>query len=514
MSLRTERFFVTTSIPYVNAKPHIGHALELVRADVLARHRRLRGSPVRFQSGTDDNSLTNVRAAVAANVPVADFVAAHGDKFEALRGRLDLSYDDFIRTSTDPRHRVGVETFWRACAERGDFYRKHYTGSYCARCEAYYQPAELDGDRCPEHGTVPEEVSETNWFFRLSRYRDQLADALRSGRIRIQPAARANEALSFVEGGLEDFSISRTVERARGWGIPVPGDPGQVMYVWWDALGNYISALGFGSADPSAFDRWWCGDGRRVHVIGKGILRFHAVYWPAMLLSAGLPLPTDIYVDDYLTANGQKISKSLGNVIDPAEVADTYGSDAVRWWLSAYVPRTGDTDFTLDRLTEAANADLAGGIGNLVQRVVTMAHRYREGIVATAGLLADDEPARRLRDTARELPGRIDVALADFDHRGAARALQDTIAAANRYVEETTPWALARSTDASASAHLTHVLALSVEVCRLLGRELGPFVPTLAAAVAAQCAAGVDGRLPPPEPRYGRLSGPNQTNRD
>lgn len=507
-SLHTERFYVTTSIPYVNANPHIGHALELVRADVLARHRRLRGAPVRFQSGTDDNSLTNVRAANAEGVPVAEFVAAHGDAFAELRGRLDLSYDDFIRTSTDPRHRGGVETFWRACAERGDFYRKHYTGLYCARCEAYYQPDELVAGRCPEHGTVPEEVSETNWFFRLSRYGDQLAVALRSGRIRIQPTARANEALSFVESGLADFSISRTVERAQGWGIPVPGDPGQVMYVWWDALGNYISSLGFGSADPGEFDRWWCGDGRRVHVIGKGILRFHAVYWPAMLLSAGLPLPTDIYVDDYLTANGQKISKSIGNVIDPAAVAETYGSDAVRWWLSAYVPRIGDTDFTLERLTEAANADLAGGIGNLVQRVVTMVHRYREGVPGYADPSTADEPARRLRVAASELPDRIDDALAQFDHRGAAYALRDVIAAANRYVEETAPWALARSTDPAATAQLGNVLALLVEVCRLLGTELGPFVPALAGAVAAQCAAAADGHLPPPQPLYRRLHRP------
>lgn len=517
MSPATRRFYVTTSIPYVNSDPHIGHALELVRADVLARHRRLRDDDVRLQSGTDDNSLTNVRAAIAAGLPVADFVDAHADKFEALRDRLELSYDDFIRTSRDPRHRVGVETFWRACAERGDFYRKHYTGLYCPQCEAFYQPDELLDGRCPEHDTVPEEVSETNWFFRLSRYQDDLADLLRSGRIRIEPAVRANEALAFVERGLEDFSISRSVERAQGWGIPVPGDPDQVIYVWWDALGNYISSLGYGSPDPAELDQWWSGDGRRVHVIGKGILRFHAVYWPAMLLSAGLPLPTDIYVDDYLTANGRKISKSIGNVIDPAAVANTYGADALRWWLLTYVPRVGDTDFTVERLVGAANADLAGGIGNLVQRVVTMVHRYRGGVVdpgAETGEGLTDEPARWLRKTAAELPGRIDAALEVFDHRAAGRALKDAIAAANRYVEETAPWALAKAAEPGAARRLDSVLALLVGTCRRIGTELGPFLPELADNVSRQCRVDDDGRLPPARPLYQRIEVPDGANRD
>lgn len=514
---QTERLFITTSIPYVNARPHIGHALELVRADVLARHARLRGADVRFQSGTDDNSLTNVRAACAAGRDVAEFVAANGDAFEALRDHLVLSYDDFIRTSTDPRHRVGVETLWRACAERGDFYRRHYHGLYCVRCEAYYQPTDVLEGCCPEHGTPLEEVSETNWFFRLSRYAERLAEALRSGRIRIEPAVRAKEALAFVEGGLADFSVSRSVERAQGWGIPLLGDPSQVMYVWWDALGNYLTALGFGGADPAEFDRWWAGDGRRIHVIGKGILRFHAVYWPAMLLSAGLPLPTDIYVDDYLTADGRKIGKSFGNVVDPATVAAKYGADALRWWLSAYVPRSGDTDFTLARLVDAANTDLAGGVGNLVQRVLTLAHRFRAGIVAEVDLDAaidhasTDSAAAALRSTVANLPTRIDDALNRFDLRAAALALKDAIGAANRYVEIAAPWTYARSTDRLDQARFDHAVGLLLAACRRIGAELGPFVPTLATGVLDRCRPDGSGRLARPRALYPRLTEPLAT---
>ncbi|HEY6740433.1 MAG TPA: methionine--tRNA ligase, partial [Actinopolymorphaceae bacterium] len=321
----SRRTYVTTSIPYVNADPHLGFALEAVQADVLARHRRARGDDVRLQSGTDDNSLKNVQAAERAGVPVAELVGRYAARFRALQGALDLSYDDFLETSRDPRHRPGVERLWRACAERGDLYRKHYEGLYCVGCEAFYTPDELADGRCPEHETEPVRVSEENWFFRLSRYEDALRELYARGRLRIEPRQRANEVEAFIAHGLRDFSISRSVERARGWGVPVPDDPDQVMYVWWDALGNYVTALGFGGNDDSAtsaYDAWWVNSERRIHVIGKGILRFHAVYWPAMLLSAGLPLPTDIDVHDYVTANGRKLGKSSGNAIDPFDVAE------------------------------------------------------------------------------------------------------------------------------------------------------------------------------------------------
>ncbi|WP_405656147.1 methionine--tRNA ligase [Streptomyces sp. RK9] len=501
--------YVTTTIPYVNARPHLGFALELVQADVLARHRRHRGDRVRFLTGTDDNSLKNVLAAEAEGVPVQDFVDRNADAFAALRDPLALSFDDFIRTSRDPRHRVGVERLWRRCADSGDLYRKHYEGLYCVGCEQFCTPAELVGGRCAEHGTEPRPVAEENWFFRLSRYTDQLHALISSGRLRVEPAVRRNEVLALIEGGLHDFSVSRSQTRARGWGIPVPDDPDQVVYVWWDALGNYVTSLGYGTDDP-AFDRWWTGATRRSHLLGKGVVRFHAVYWPAMLLSAGLPLPTDILVHDYLTVDGRKISKSGGTTVDPAELAAEFGTDAVRWWLLREVPRVGDADFTRERLVARANADLAGGLGNLVNRVVTMAHRFRDGRVPERSTGAEGAPAEgteRLAAVCREVRDHVDDALADFDFRRATAAVWRIVQEADRCVDGTRPWELAgaeRAGDRAAGDRLDEVLAALVGACRTVADQLGPFLPESAARVAAQCAP-TDGRLPAARPLFARV---------
>lgn len=492
-------YYVTTTIPYVNASPHLGFALELVRADVLARHRRQRGDAVRFLSGTDDNSLKNVLAAAAEGVSTQELVDRNAGAFEALRGPLGLSFDDFIRTSRDPRHRPGVERLWRACAASGDLYRKHYEGLYCVGCEQFYTPAELAGGRCPEHGTEPQRVAEENWFFRLSRYQDRLLDLIHSGRLRIEPAARRNEVLAFVAAGLEDFSISRSHTRARGWGIPVPGDDGQVIYVWWDALGNYVTSLDYGTGGE-AYDRWWVHGDRRVHLVGKGVLRFHAVYWPAMLLSAGESLPTDVLVHDYLTAEGRKISKSSGAVVDPVALVDGFGADAVRWWLLREVPRVGDADFTVARLTARYERDLANDLGNLVHRVVSMVHRYRGGTPSRYQVDEGDPLVAAWREAA----GRVDAALADFDFRLATAAVWRVVEEANRHVEETRPWQLARAGDAAA---LDQALGVLLAACRAVGELLVPFLPAAAARVTAQCAP-VDGRLPQPRPLFPRVDEP------
>jgi hypothetical protein len=340
--------YITTTIPYVNARPHLGFALELVQADVLARYRRSLGEQVRFQAGTDENSLKNVLAAEAAGVGVQEFVDASAAAFTGLAEPLSLSVDDLIRTSTDPRHRAGVERLWRACAARGDLYLKHYEGLYCIGCEQFYTPAELPDGRCPDHGTVPDLVAEENWFFRLSRYTGQLRALIGDGAVRVEPAVRRNEVLALIDSGLRDFSVSRSTRRARGWGIPVPGDPGQVIYVWFDALGNYLTALDYAN-DGENLHRWWTGASQRIHLLGKGVLRFHAVYWPAILLSAGEALPTDIAVHGYLTENGRKISKSSGATVDPYDLAARYGTDAVRWWLLREVPPGADADYTARR---------------------------------------------------------------------------------------------------------------------------------------------------------------------
>ncbi|MET8150777.1 methionine--tRNA ligase [Actinoplanes sp. NPDC049668] len=457
-------FYVTTAIPYVNAAPHLGHALELVQADVLARHRRLRGEDVRFLTGTDDNALKNVAAARTAGVDVAAFVTANADRFAALRGPLELSFDDFIRTGSDPRHAPGVAALWRRSA--ADFYRREYTGRYCAGCEEF-----LDAAACPEHPAAPEAVAETNWFFRLSRYQGRILDALESGRVRVEPAARRNEVLAFVRSGLRDISVSRPAARAGGWGIAVPGDPEQVVYVWWDALANYVTALG----DGAAYRQWWAGSDERVHVIGKGIVRFHAVYWLALLLSAGLPLPTAIFVHDYLTVDGAKLSKTAGNAVDPVALADRYGVDALRWWLLREPAPVGDTDFTERRLVERADRDLAGGIGNLLNRTLTLARRH--GVAPAVD---------------SDLGTRIDAALARADFRAATDAMCTEVDRGNRLIEAQQPWKLADPTP---------VLAELLGICQVVADELRPFLPSAAERLLAQLRK--DG---PPRPAFPRIS--------
>lgn len=498
------RFYLTTTIPYVNAAPHLGFALEAVQADVLARHRRALGDEVRLLTGTDDNSLKNVLAAEQAGVGVQEFVDANAAAFAGLREPLALSYDDFIRTSRDPRHRPGVERFWRACAH--DLYLDTYTGLYCVGCEHYLTPDELDGaGHCPEHGVPPQRIEERNWFFRLSKYAEPLREAITGGRLRIEPQSRRNEVLAFIDAGLRDFSVSRSQQRARGWGITVPGDPGQVVYVWWDALGNYLTSLDYG-ADGEAYRTWWEGADRRVHVIGKGVLRFHAVYWPAMLLSAGLPLPTDILVHDYLTVDGRKISKSAGSAVDPVALAETYGADALRCWLLREVPRVGDADFTTDRLTARADEDLAGGAGNLVNRIVTMAHRFRAGRVDLSVPAAAD--AKDLVTACTDAPALIAAALEDVDFRRATAAVWAVVEEANRHIDRVRPWDLAkaeRGGDPLAGPRLDAALSVLLGACLAFADLLAPFLPGASALITAQCTADPGGTLPPPTPLFPRL---------
>ena len=509
-------FYVTTAIPYVNAAPHLGHALELVQADVLARHRRRRGGAVRFLTGTDDNAFKNVTAARAAGVPTAAFVAANAARFAALREPLARSFDDFLSTSTDPRHAAGVRRLWQECAH--DFYRRRYEGLYCTGCEQFYAPGELDDGLCPEHRRPPEPVAEENWFFRLSRYQDELRRRLESGELRVVPAARRNEVLAFVRAGLQDISVSRPAARAAGWGIPVPGDPSQVVYVWWDALANYLTAL----ATDDDYRRWWAG-AERVHVIGKGIVRFHAVHWPALLLSAGRPLPTTIFVHDYLTVDGAKISKSSGTAIDPAALTARYGTDAVRWWLLREPAPVGTTDFTLDRLLRRANQDLSNALGNLIHRITTLRARYRSGQTPPGRALLDrpqhldharaadlpnrvasalpaDLPNRVAPALPADLPGRIDQALAAFDFRAATDAIIDVVDGANRLIEAERPWELARTDPDRFDA----VLAALIHTARTLAVELEPFLPTGSAHLSHQLRDGAR-----PAPVFPRLEQPS-----
>lgn len=516
------RFYITTSIPYVNAAPHLGHALEYVLTDAFARYHRLTGDDIRFLTGTDENSLTNVLAAEREGIPVADLVDRNAQAFRRLTAYLKISNDDFIRTAAEPRHIEGARKLWEACDRAGDIDKRHYSGLYCVLGEQFYTEEEAPDGLCPEHRIPLELVEEENYFFRLSRYQGALAHAIDSGTLRIIPETRRNEVRAFIARGLEDFSISRTRARARGWGIPVPDDPNQVMYVWFDALANYITALGY-AHDADLYRRYWVENPHRVHVIGKGILRFHAVYWPAMLLSAGEPLPTTIVVHGYLTIGGEKMSKSLGNVVDPAELTARYGADAVRYWMLREVPSTQDADYTDEKLERRYNADLANDLGNLLNRTVSMIRRYRAGVVPSPD--GPDPTDEDLRAVAAGLYDAIEQAMGrDFDPQAALVAIWDVVARTNRYVEKRAPWSLAkaeRSGDATAAARLDTTLYHLAEALRVIAQALRPFLPGTAECIAGQIgfvletpswpAAFTWGQLPPgtqvsePRPIFPRI---------
>ena len=444
--------YITTAIPFVNAPPHLGHALELVQTDAIARHARARGRAVRFLTGTDEHAPKNALAAEVRGLDVRSFVEGNAERFRALASALDVSNDDFIRTSTDPRHRPTVDAIWQACLDAGDLYRATYAGWYCSGCETFVDRT------CDEHDAPPEFVEEENWYFRLSRYADGIKERIERGELRIVPAERANEVLAFLRQEVRDISVSRSRERARGWGIPVPGDPDQIIYVWFDALVNYLSA-----APPG----WWSEASYIRHVIGKGIVRFHAVVWPAILLSAGLPLPDELFVHDYVTTNGRKIAKSSGNVVDPFQLATTYGADALRWWLLREVPRVGEADFDEERLVESANRDLAHGVGNLVQRVVALAAKDPLGGAVPR---ADALP---LLTQCSEAARTIDSAIEAFDLRAATGSVRALIDDVNRYIESTRPWSLP-------IGGRPPVIAAALHATRCVVDELEPFTPTLA----------------------------------
>jgi methionyl-tRNA synthetase len=477
------RTYITVSIPYVNAAPHVGYALELVEADAIARHRRARGEHVRFLGGTDDHAIKNALAAEAAGVPVDAYVDANAARFEDLAHPLRISFDDFIRTSRDARHARGVEHLWLLSQASGDLYRAEYEGLYCVGCEQFYDESDLDGRRCPEHEVEVERVREENWFFRLSTYTEAIRDALTTGRIRIVPESFGHEVLALLDRGLVDISVSRSVERARGWGIRVPGDPTQVVYVWWEALTNYITALDVADPGSAAHRDWWQESDERIHVIGKGILRFHAVYWPALLLSTGQQLPTTIYVPPYLTAGGRKISKSTGNTVDPVAAIDRLGVDALRWWLLADVPRAADADYTDERVADRAETDLVNGVSNLAHRVLTIVHRTNGGVLTDVAVHAID-----VRDA-------VDA----FDFRSAIGRIDTFVKQANAQVERARPWQL-RADDPEIAVVLGDLVGRLVA----LAGALEPFIPDTARQLRRLLTPDAEGRLPAPEPLHRR----------
>ncbi len=468
-----KRIYIAQAIPYVNAAPHVGHALEYVQADCLARFYRASGYETFYSDGADENSLKNVQTAEKEGISVAEVVDKYSKKFFDFKEALNLTFDVFNRTSSKD-HFAGAQKLWSLC-KKEDIYIKKYKGLYCVGCEQFYTPDELVSGKCPEHLTVPEEIEEENYFFKLSNYQKFLEDLITKDKLLVVPPTRKNEVLSFINSGLEDFSISRSRERARGWGVPVPGDDSQVMYVWFDALTTYLTALGYESGDDSLYKKFWKDPtSKKIQVLGKGIIRFHAVYWIAMLASAGLPLPDEEFVHGYITVDGQKISKSLGNVIDPFELVETFGSEALRFYLLREIPAWGDGDFSAHRFKELYNGELANGLGNLVARVARLASDTNLALPAKKNFAFKKTVFDNLKNY------RFDLAIL---------SLWGEISKLDKLINDEKPWELE-------GAELKKVISPIAQEIREIAFNLSPFMPETSAVIMAQFTGKVEANRP------------------
>jgi methionyl-tRNA synthetase len=478
-----EKFYLTTPIYYVNDVPHIGHAYTTIAADVLARYKRLAGYEVFFLTGTDEHGIKIERAARERGMSPQQWVDAVSAQFRALWDTLNISYDDFIRTS-QPRHTAVAQAVFQKAYERGDIYKGVYEGWYCIPDETFLQESELEEGKCPICGRPVEWITEEAYFFRLSQYQDWIAQYIEQHPTFIQPVSRRNEVLSFVRSGLRDLCVSRSTF---SWGIPVPFDPQQVIYVWIDALTNYITAIGYGG-DPERFAKFWPAD---IHLIGKEILRFHAVIWPILLRSVGLPPPKQVFAHGWWTADGEKMSKSRGNVIDPGKLAQELASragaavatavDAIRYFLLREVAFGLDGDFSAAALLQRYNADLANDLGNLLSRTLTMLERYCQGIVPSP---QEGDAGNVLAEAAAKLWADLDPLMNELAFHKALARLWEYVRAVNRYVDEQAPWALAR--DPAQHRRLHTVLYHQAEALRIIALLIFPYMPHSGASIWRQ----------------------------
>jgi methionyl-tRNA synthetase len=454
------KFYLTTPIFYVNGKPSVGHAYTMIVADTLARYHRSLGEQVFFLTGTDENSQKNVEAASAAGK--SDDIQGYLNEMAALWQQtfdtLAFSHDRFIRT-TEKDHLKAVEKFWKAVEKKGDIYPGEYEGLYCKACEAFVTEKELVDGKCPIHKTKPVTIKEKNYFFRLTKYRDALLEHIGKHPEFVQPEARRNETVSYIKNFMTDVSISRESMR---WGIPVPGDESQRIYVWFDALINYLTGIGYGT-DEKIFKKWWPAD---LHLVGKDIMKFHVALWPAMLLSAGLPLPKQVFAHGFFTVNGDKMSKSLGNVIDPLEIVKDYGNDVLRFFLLREIRLGEDGDFSTKRLAERYDGDLANELGNLVHRVLTMTEKYCDGKVPerAEGFLAGAWPAYH-------------TAMEELRLHDALETTWNLVRQANQYIDQQAPWQLAKLKE---EKMLRDTLYILLETIRHIAWMLYPFMPETA----------------------------------
>lgn len=461
-------FYLTTAIPYVNAAPHLGHALEFIQTDVIARYQRLQSKEVGLVTGADENSLKNVHAAEKRGITPIQLCDENAEMFRKMADEIGLSFTSFRRTSNKEKHWPGIQKLWSLCDKSGDVYKKKYRGLYCVGCESFYEEEELTEGVCPEHKTRPEMVEEENYFFKLSKYQDKLERLIEDDKLKILPKTRKNEVLSFIKGGLKDFSISRSVKRAKGWGIPVPNDPNQIQYVWFDALGTYLTGIGYGT-ESELFEKFWPAD---VHVIGKGILRFHAIYWPAILLSAGLKLPKTVFVHGYITVEGQKMGKSLGNIVDPFHLMKKYGTDQVRYCLLSEVPTFDDGDFSEMTLIEKNNNELIANLGNLVNRTLVFIERNFDGEIPQSKELTEED--KKFIETQKEVIKRIEAEMDELAIREGIQLIMGTYSKnANKYFQDNKPWELVKNNKERAGTVL-NILATQV---KNLGILIEPYLP-------------------------------------
>jgi methionyl-tRNA synthetase len=478
----SETFYITTPIYYVNARPHIGHAYTTIACDTIARRHRLLGDDTWFLTGTDEHGQKIERAAQAASKTPQQFADAVSAEFRALWDRMGITYDDFIRTTSD-RHKQGVQALWRKIRDNGYIYKGTYTGQYCVSDEAYIDGAK-PGDPCPDCGRITETVHEENYYFKLSAFQDQLTKLYTEHPDFIRPETRRNEVLAFVRGGLRDLSVSRSTF---SWGIPVPDDPKHVVYVWLDALANYITALGFGSADPSKFEKYWPAD---VHMIGKEIVRFHCVYWPAFLLAAGLPLPKSIVAHGWLLFEENKMSKSRGNIVRTETILDVLGADALRYFLLREVVFGQDGSFSFDALVQRYNSDLANGLGNLASRTLTMINRYFKGEVPYPSQSAQTSADAAIAEAAKKTIADFGQLFDQFQFSRALELSWSLVAAVDKYIVENEPWSLDEKKDEESRARLATVLYTSAEALRIVTALAHPVMPDATAKIWAQLGLG------------------------